>query len=112
MRNPPPGLSPEPNAELVSAPDDPIELVLAVAAVNELSPGKPDQRFVTRAPRQGSAWPGWNAYSITSSARARMVWGTTKPRSFAVLRLMTNSNLVGCSTGRSAGFAPFRILST
>jgi len=27
----------------------------------------------------------------------------------AVLRLMTNSNLVGCVTGRSAGFAPWRI---
>src|SRR5215470_20263270 len=25
---------------------------------------------------------------------------------------MTSSNLVGCSTGRSAGFAPLRILST
>jgi hypothetical protein len=24
---------------------------------------------------------------------------------------MTSSNFVGCSTGRSAGFAPFRILS-
>ena len=28
---------------------------------------------------------------------------------FAVLRLMTSSNLVGCSIGRSAGFAPRRI---
>jgi hypothetical protein len=28
------------------------------------------------------------------------------------LRLMTRSNLVGCSTGRSAGLAPLRILST
>jgi len=30
----------------------------------------------------------------------------------AVLRLIANSNFVGCSTGRSAGFAPLRILST
>ena len=29
----------------------------------------------------------------------------------AVLRLMTSSNLVGCWTGRSLGFAPFKILS-
>jgi hypothetical protein len=29
----------------------------------------------------------------------------------AVFRLITSSNLVGCSTGRSAGFAPLRILS-
>jgi hypothetical protein len=28
-----------------------------------------------------------------------------RPRAFAVFRLMTNSNLVGCSTGRSAGLA-------
>ena len=34
------------------------------------------------------------------------------PSALAVLRLMTNSNVVGCSTGRSAGFAPLRILST
>jgi hypothetical protein len=30
----------------------------------------------------------------------------------AVVRLMMSSNLVGCSTGISAGFAPRRILST
>jgi hypothetical protein len=29
-----------------------------------------------------------------------------------VLRLITSSNLVGCSMGKSAAFAPFRILST
>jgi hypothetical protein len=29
----------------------------------------------------------------------------------AVFRLTTSSNLVGCSTGRSAGLAPLRILS-
>ena len=33
------------------------------------------------------------------------------PRASAVFRLITSSNVVGCSTGRSAGFAPFRILS-
>ena len=30
----------------------------------------------------------------------------------AALMLMTSSNFVGCSTGRSPGFAPLRILST
>jgi hypothetical protein len=35
-----------------------------------------------------------------------------RPSSFAVLRLMTNSKFVSCSTGRSAGLAPLRILST
>ncbi len=45
-------------------------------------------------------------YSITSSARARSVGGTSRPSAFATIRLTTRSNLVGCSTGRSAGFAP------
>src|SRR5215204_2873807 len=52
------------------------------------------------------------AHSITSSARARSVGGMVRPRALAVLRLMTSSNLVGCSIGRSAGLAPLRILST
>lgn len=34
------------------------------------------------------------------------------PRAFAVLRLITNSNLVGWATGRSTGFAPVKILCT
>ena len=36
----------------------------------------------------------------------------SRPSALAVLRLITSSNFVGCSTGRSAGLAPFRILST
>jgi hypothetical protein len=50
------------------------------------------------------------SYSITSSARPSSVDGTTCPSSFAALRLMTNSNFVGCSTGISPGFVPRRIL--
>src|SRR5262245_57593606 len=50
--------------------------------------------------------------SITSSARTRNVSGTFKPSTLLVVRLKTRSNLVGCSTGRSAGLAPRRILST
>src|SRR5262249_23577616 len=49
------------------------------------------------------------AHSITSSATASSVGGTSRPRAFAVLRLMTSSNFVGCTTGRSAGLSPFRI---
>src|SRR6516162_8956910 len=45
-------------------------------------------------------------HSITSSARASNAGGTSSPSARAVTRLMTNSNLVGCSTGRSAGLAP------
>jgi hypothetical protein len=38
--------------------------------------------------------------------------GTVRPIALAVLRLIANSYLVGCCTGRSAGLAPLRILST
>src|SRR5262249_1458313 len=51
-------------------------------------------------------------HSITSSAMASTPGGMVRPSVLAVLRLMTNSNLVGCSTGKSAGLAPFSILST
>jgi hypothetical protein len=51
-------------------------------------------------------------HRMISSARTRMDCGMVRPRAFAVLRLITNSNFVGCSTGRSAGFVPLRILST
>src|SRR5262249_33057386 len=51
-------------------------------------------------------------HSITSSARNRNDSGIVKPIAFAVLRLITSSNFVGCSTGRSADFVPCRILCT
>src|SRR5262249_33205577 len=51
-------------------------------------------------------------HSITSSARASNASGTVKPSALAVFILMISSKWVGCSTGRSAGWAPLRILST
>src|SRR5262245_15509047 len=51
-------------------------------------------------------------YSITSSARASSVAGTVMPSALAVFILMTSWKRVGCSTGKSAGWAPLRILST
>src|SRR5262245_6939474 len=51
-------------------------------------------------------------HSITSSARASSIAGTSRPSALAVVRLMTKSNLVGCSTGSSAGLVPRRIRST
>src|SRR5262249_42477574 len=48
-------------------------------------------------------------HSITSSAMASTPGGTVRPSAPAVFMLMTSSNLVGWSTGRSAGFSPFRI---
>jgi hypothetical protein len=43
------------------------------------------------------------AYSITASARADRPGGTSMPSALAVLMLITNSNLIDCWTGRSAG---------
>src|SRR5262249_27367483 len=51
-------------------------------------------------------------HSITSSARASSVGETSNPSARAVTRLMTNSNLVACTTGRAAGFAPVRAWPT
>jgi hypothetical protein len=60
------------------------------------------QQFVRRS----------QTYSITSSAMASTPGGMFKLSVLAVLRLMINSNLVGCRTGRSAGFSPLRIRPT
>jgi len=48
-------------------------------------------------------------HSITSSARASSVGGMSMPSALTVGRLITNSNLVDCTTGRSAGLAPLRM---
>jgi hypothetical protein len=50
-----------------------------------------------------------NRQSITSSASNCIEFGTVRPRAFAVLKLITNSNLVSRCTGRSAGFSPLTI---
>src|SRR5438128_4143351 len=65
------------------------------------APSAPSGTLLARAP-----------HSITSSAAASSVGGTVRPSAFAILRLMTSSNFVGSSTGRSDDFAPLRILST
>src|SRR5215472_570733 len=51
-------------------------------------------------------------HSITSSARANTLGGTSKPSALAVLMLSTVSYFVGAFTGRSAGFSPFRMRSS
>ena len=45
-------------------------------------------------------------YSITSSAAFTRPVGRSRPSVFAVFKLMISSNLVDCTTGRSAGFSP------
>jgi hypothetical protein len=51
-------------------------------------------------------------YSITSSAMASSWSGIFMPIALAVLRLAINSYFVGFCTGRSPGFAPFKMRST
>src|SRR5262249_54397716 len=46
---------------------------------------------------------------ITSSAATSSVGGIVRANAFAVLRLITSSNLVGCITGISAAFSPLRM---
>src|SRR5262245_23519840 len=48
-------------------------------------------------------------HSITSSAATSSLSGTVRPKAFAVLRLIASSNVVGCRTGNSGGFAPLRM---
>src|SRR5262249_15023311 len=71
-------------------------------------------RACRERPRDGSAADERDErtplHSITSSASASSLSGMVRPSAFAVLRLITSSNLVGCMTGRSAGFSPLRIL--
>src|SRR6516165_6791915 len=50
-------------------------------------------------------------HSITSSASVSRLSEILSPSVFAVFKLITSSNLVGCRTGRSAGFAPLRIVA-
>ena len=45
------------------------------------------------------------SYLITLSALASTLGGIVRPICLAAFRLMINSNLVGCSTGKSAGLA-------
>ena len=84
---------------------DPIDVA------RRLRPGDPGDHRRDQ-PANGAEEPAPVHYSITWSARWSSDGGSDSLRAFAVLRLTTSSNCVGCSTGRSPGFAPLRILST
>src|SRR5262249_21308430 len=49
---------------------------------------------------------------ITRSALASIFGGIVRPICLAGLRLIVSSDFFDCSTGRSAGLVPLRILST
>src|SRR5258705_11148888 len=53
-----------------------------------------------------------HAHSITSSARRGRDGGIVRPSVLAVLMFTTNSNLVGCSIGMSAGLVPVSTFTT
>src|SRR5690348_3362574 len=69
---------------------------------------RPSRRVTPTALRT----PGRGRYSMSRSAWRRTLGGIVTPSALAVLRLITSSNLAGCSIGRSPGLAPFRILAT
>src|SRR5262249_22568348 len=48
---------------------------------------------------------------MTWFARERNSGESVRPICFAAFKLITNSNLVACCTGKSPGFAPFKFLS-
>src|SRR5215831_3537379 len=50
----------------------------------------------------------WRTHSITSSARASSVGDISRPSARAMGKLITNSNLVDCITGKSSTLAPLR----
>jgi hypothetical protein len=66
---------------------------------------------IAKLPELLRSQPGRLTYSITLSARASNVAGTVTPIALAVLRLIQSSNLVGCSTGISAGLVPWKSLT-
>src|SRR5262249_53912399 len=83
-----------------------------VVELDEFHEGVVDEVAPARPPRNASSEGRPEPHRITSSARVRSDWGIVSPRAFAVLRLMTSSNFVGCAIGSSAGLAPFKILPT
>src|SRR5262249_16624593 len=79
-------------------------------------PDPPHPLRLLRARRERPRCPAANhrhelapVHSLTSSAMASSPGGKLTPNTLAVLRLITNSNLVDWMTGRSAGFSPLRI---
>src|SRR6266705_5933299 len=71
-----------------------------------------DERRGEQAARQTADERAPLHHWMISSARCSSDRGIVSPSALAVLRLITSSNFVGCSTGRSPGLAPLRILST
>ena len=99
---------------------NPTPHAIAVYASRPLSPvatqhSLPSGRYSLLGPdfhRLDRASFAWRTHSITSSASASSLSGTVSPSARAAFRLITNSNLVGNSTGKSLGLAPLRTMPT
>src|SRR6476659_3820722 len=96
---------------------NPTPHAIAVYASQPLSPvatqhSLPSGRYSLHGPDlhrlDRTSFP-WRTYSIISSAVASSVGSTAIPNILAVCRLITSSNLLDCTTGRSAGLAPLRM---
>src|ERR1700737_2484930 len=77
--------------------------------------GAATDMFYLTPPRHISTLPiseVTKGYSINLSARRTKFAGISRPISFAVFRLTTSSNLLGCSIGISAGLVPRNILTS
>src|SRR5215510_10089072 len=97
--------------------DDPRNHIRSAGSGTTASPLKADMpdspRDVAEGPTADSCSAANRlAYSITSSARASSVGGTSMPSVLAVCRLIRNSNRVARMIGKSAGFSPLRTRPT
>jgi hypothetical protein len=84
------------------------KVAAASASVIATSKATSDPGHLMQSAKAGSR----ELHSITSVAIARRAGGTVRPSSLAVVRLITSSKMVVCSTGRSPGFEPRNSLST
>ena len=84
----------------------------AACSTSDLHPIAPNSGHCGRSEMYLMHHSKQRLYSITSSARTSNEGGTVRPSALAVFMLITSSNLVGCSTGRSEGLVPLSILST
>jgi hypothetical protein len=82
------------------------------ATYDELNDGKVRSFRISLKEKFNSILPSLGGHLITLSARANTFGGIVTPICFAAFKLITNSNFVACCTGKSAGLAPFKILST
>jgi len=74
--------------------------------------GQMSRSEATSSPVASQMLRSFASDQISSSARSNRDCGIVSPSDAAVFRLMTSSNLAGCSTGMSPGLAPRKILST